>query len=173
MKKIRIMFNLDMVGRLNDSTNALTIGGTGTAEGLADLVSKESENEHLRVKMSSEGYGPSDHASFYVENIPVLFFFTGTHEDYHKPSDDTEKINFNGIKTVSEFAIDLLKKEVNADGSLVFTEAGPKEERGRARFKVTLGVVPDYGSDVKGLKLDGVKKGGPADVDELPRLGSG
>jgi hypothetical protein len=169
LKKIRLMLNLDMVGRLNDSTNALTIGGTGTAVGLAGLITKESENFNLKVKMSSEGYGPSDHASFYVENIPVLFFFTGTHEDYHRPGDDTEKINFEGIKKVSGLAIALLQKQVNSDETLVFTEAGPKEEQSRARFKVTLGVVPDYGSDAKGLRLDGVKKGGPADTAGMQR----
>ena len=91
--KIKLMFNLDMVGRLDSTTKAITVGGTGTAVGLSDLVQQFSEGEDLNVKLSSEGYGPSDHTSFYVENIPVLFFFTGVHEDYHTPEDDVEKIN--------------------------------------------------------------------------------
>jgi Zn-dependent M28 family amino/carboxypeptidase len=161
-ENIRIMFNLDMVGRLDDESK-LTLGGTGTAEGLEDFVKKEAQNFDLNVSTSSGGYGPSDHASFYIKNIPVLFFFTGTHDDYHRPGDDVDKINFKGMKTVCDYVIDMISIQANDKKELVFSEAGSKEEPRRMRFRVTLGVIPDYGSDAKGLKLDGVKQGGPAD----------
>lgn len=163
LKKIDIMYNLDMVGRLDPVDKGLTLGGTGTAEGLEDFIKKESEKFDLKVKPSSEGTGPSDHATFYLENIPVLFFFTGTHDDYHTYRDDSDKINYDGMKAVADFAIDLISFHANNEQKLVYTEAGSKEEQRSMRFKVTLGVIPDYASDSGGLRLDGVKKDGPAE----------
>ncbi|HJN69071.1 MAG TPA: M20/M25/M40 family metallo-hydrolase, partial [Candidatus Marinimicrobia bacterium] len=162
--KIKLMFNLDMVGRLDSTTKAITVGGTGTAVGLSDLVQRFAEGEDLNVKLSSEGYGPSDHTSFYVENIPVLFFFTGVHEDYHTPEDDVEKINLSGEKLVAEFVHDLIIEAANVPESLVYQEAGPKEQpSGRRRFKVTLGIMPDYASEGgEGLRVDGVINNKPA-----------
>ena len=164
LEKIKLMFNLDMVGRLDSTTKAITVGGTGTAVGLSDLVQRFSEGEDLNVKLSSEGYGPSDHTSFYVENIPVLFFFTGVHEDYHTPEDDVEKINLSGEKLVAEFVHDLIIEAANVPESLVYQEAGPKEQpSGRRRFKVTLGIMPDYASEGgEGLRVDGVINNKPA-----------
>ena len=162
--KIKLMFNLDMVGRLDLTTKAITVGGTGTAVGLSDLVQRFSEGEDLNVKLSSEGYGPSDHTSFYVENIPVLFFFTGVHEDYHTPEDDVEKINLSGEILVAEFVHNLIIEAANVPESLVYQEAGPKEQpSGRRRFKVTLGIMPDYTSEGgEGLRVDGVINNKPA-----------
>ena len=162
--KIKLMFNLDMVGRLDSTTKTITVGGTGTAVGLSDLVQRLAEGEDLNVKLSSEGYGPSDHTSFYVENIPVLFFFTGVHEDYHTPEDDVEKINLSGEKLVAEFVHDLIIEAANVPESLVYQEAGPKEQpSGRRRFKVTLGIMPDYASEGgEGLRVDGVLNNKPA-----------
>ena len=164
LEKIKLMFNLDMVGRLDSTTKAITVGGTGTAVGLSDLVQRFAEGEDLNVKLSSEGYGPSDHTSFYVENIPVLFFFTGVHEDYHTPEDDVEKINLSGEKLVAEFVHDLIIEAANVPESLVYQEAGPKEQpSGRRRFKVTLGIMPDYASEGgEGLRVDGVINNKPA-----------
>ena len=162
--KIKLMFNLDMVGRLDSTTKIITVGGTGTAVGLSDLVQRLAEGKDLNVKLSSEGYGPSDHTSFYVENIPVLFFFTGVHEDYHTPEDDVEKINLSGEKLVAEFVHDLIIEAANVPESLVYQEAGPKEQpSGRRRFKVTLGIMPDYASEGgEGLRVDGVINNKPA-----------
>ena len=162
--KIKLMFNLDMVGRLDSTTKTITVGGTGTAVGLSDLVQRLAEGKDLNVKLSSEGYGPSDHTSFYVENIPVLFFFTGVHEDYHTPEDDVEKINLSGEKLVAEFVHDLIIEAANVPESLVYQEAGPKEQpSGRRRFKVTLGIMPDYASEGgEGLRVDGVLNNKPA-----------
>ena len=164
LEKIKLMFNLDMVGRLDSTTKAITVGGTGTAVGLSDLVQQFSEGEDLNVKLSSEGYGPSDHTSFYVENIPVLFFFTGVHEDYHTPEDDMEKINLSGEKLVAEFVHNLIIEAANVPESLVYQEAGPKEQpSGRRRFKVTLGIMPDYAFEGgEGLQVDGVINNKPA-----------
>ncbi len=162
LKKIRIMINMDMVGRLNPQSKGLTVGGTGTARGLEEAITKMARGRDFNFKASPEGFGPSDHASFYVKDIPVLFLFTGSHEDYHTPTDDVDKINFKGMKAINDFAADIITLEANSDEPIMFTEAGPKEEQKVARFKVTLGVIPDYASDARGLKLDGVREGGVA-----------
>ncbi len=162
LEKIRLMINMDMVGRLNPHSKTLTVGGTGTAKGLEGSLKKLAGHRSFKFKSSPEGFGPSDHASFYVKDIPVLFMFTGSHDDYHTPTDDVEKINFEGMKAINDFAMDIITLEANSDEPIVFTEAGPKEEQQVARFKVTLGVIPDYASEAKGLKLDGVREGGVA-----------
>lgn len=161
LEKVQTMLNLDMVGRLD---SALTIGGTGTAEGLEELVLEVAQERPFQVKVSPEGYGPSDHASFYVKDVPVLFFFTGIHDDYHTPADDADKINYPGEKVVVEYLEDLVTHLTNLPEKLIWQEAGPKDggEMRRA-FKVTLGIMPDYAGTTKGLRVDGVRKGGPAD----------
>ncbi|HCW76121.1 MAG TPA: aminopeptidase [Candidatus Marinimicrobia bacterium] len=161
LDKIQLMLNMDMVGRL-DST--LTIGGTGTAKGLESIVLDAAKYEPFKVKVSPEGYGPSDHASFYIKDVPVLFFFTGIHDDYHTPADDPEKVNYKGEQAITEFANELVMTLGNRAEKLTWQEAGPKDggEMRRA-FKVTLGVMPDYAGQTKGLRIDGVRKGGPAD----------
>lgn len=160
-----MMFNLDMVGRLNPETKSLTLGGTGTALGLDGLVQQHSSGYGFELKASPEGYGPSDHASFYAENIPVLFFFTGLHEYYHTPDDDVERINIAGEKLVADSAYDLIITLANKEPALAYQEAGPKTRPRSGRgFKVTLGVMPDFGaSDQAGFRIDGVRKSGPAD----------
>jgi len=164
LSDVQIMLNLDMVGRLNPETKALTIGGTGTAEGLSDQIIDLAQNHDLQAKLSPGGMGPSDHASFYIEDVPVLFFFTGVHEDYHTPADDTEKINFNGEKAVADFVTDILINVANQSEKLTFAEAGPKSRpSGRRRFKVTLGIMPDVAStESDGLRVDGIVPNRPA-----------
>lgn len=161
LDKIQLMLNMDMVGRL-DST--LTIGGTGTAKNLETIVLDAAKNEPFKVKVSPEGYGPSDHASFYIKDVPVLFFFTGIHDDYHTPADDPEKINYQGEQAITAFANELVLTLANMPEKLTWQEAGPKDggELRRA-FKVTLGIMPDYAGTTKGLRIDGVRKDGPAD----------
>ena len=94
LSSVITMINMDMIGRMSD--NKVTIGGTGTSPGFETLLNDVNEKNEMQLKMSPEGYGPSDHASFYINDVPVLFFFTGTHENYHKPSDDWEHINAIG-----------------------------------------------------------------------------
>jgi len=162
-ENIVAMFNLDMVGHLEE--NVLTIGGTGTSPLFEDLLTDIGNSHDLNLKFSSEGYGPSDHASFYKKDIPVLFFFTGTHDDYHRPTDDFSIINLQGEKTVSNFVYDIAFRLNQLEERLEFTEAGPKESpEGRRKFKVTFGVIPAFGSEAEGMEIDGVTKDGPADL---------
>ena len=100
LSKVNAMINLDMVGRLNE-TNNLQIFGVGTATGLKDLVYSKSDTSVIKLTLSEEGYGPSDHSSFYGKNIPVLFYFTGAHLDYHTPTDTYDKINYEGMVKIS------------------------------------------------------------------------
>ena len=157
------MFNFDMIGRLDSVENALSIGGTQTAIETEKLLTDL--NTGFNLAFSGEGIGPSDHASFYLQNIPVFFISTGAHSDYHTPADDTEFINFEGTKKVLEYTFEILNEITNRDSSLTFQEAGAKFQRSRGgRFKVTFGIMPDYaGLEKRGMRIDGVTKGKPAD----------
>jgi aminopeptidase YwaD len=153
--KIAYMVNLDMVGRLNDSTHALTIGGVGTSPAWGEFLEKE--NKNFKIVIDSSGVGPSDHTSFYHANIPVLFFFTGTHKDYHKPSDDADKINYPGEAQVISYVYSLLTIMEEKDRP-AFTQT-KQTTMGKTRFKVTLGIMPDYTFLEGGVKADGVTDG--------------
>lgn len=162
--RINIMINLDMVGRLTDSSS-LQVGGVGTAEGLKDTVKSLSDTSKIKMTYSNEGYGPSDHSSFYGKNIPVLFFTTGAHIDYHTPTDTWDKINYRGMQTISDLVFNLAEHFANSPEKLKFSEAGPKVEISRAirRRGVTLGIMPDFAGNVKnGLRADFVTPGKPA-----------
>ena len=98
-----MMINFDMVGRLNGQ-NELTVYGTGTTPGIDALVDALGKSSGFVIKKIADGHGPSDQQSFYVKGIPVLFAFTGTHRDYHRPTDDTERINFQGMERIADFA---------------------------------------------------------------------
>ena len=161
LQSIVAMINMDMIGRM--SNNAVTVGGTGTANIFESTLKEINKDHNLKLKMSPEGFGPSDHASFYINNIPVLFFFTGTHSDYHKPSDDWQRINIEGQKKITDFIYDLTLNLSRMSEKPVFKESGPKQATlARSTFKVTLGIMPSYVSDEKGLVVDGVRKNGPA-----------
>jgi hypothetical protein len=164
LKKVNAMINMDMIGRMNPSTNTISVGGTGTSEISDTLVTLLSAGRSFKVTHSPDGYGPSDHASFYSENIPVFYFTTGGHDDYHTPADDTDKISFQGEIAVLEMVSDLAVKLSN-DNRLQFRESGSKQAvRYGRNMKVTLGIVPDMvSSDNDGLRVDGVRKGGPAE----------
>jgi type II secretory pathway component PulC len=160
--KIVTMFNLDMVGRLDSTSNALSIGGTKTAKETEDILNKL--NPGFSLSFSGEGVGPSDHASFYLQDIPVIYLNTGAHADYHTPRDDAEFINFEGVKKVDDYCYALLSEIATRDGVLTFQEAGPKFKRSKGgRYKVTLGIMPDFaGMEKRGLRIDAVTKGKPA-----------
>jgi len=165
LKKIKYMMNIDMIGRMEQEEKSIIIGGTGTAKGLDEIIKRTSDKFNLNAKISPEGYGPSDHANFYAKDIPVMFFFTGAHQDYHTPEDDIEFVNFKGIKTISDYVHDLIWKLTNLDEPLAYQEAGPKtKSMGRRKFKVTLGIMPDVAaSDIKGMGVNLVMKGRPAE----------
>ena len=136
------------------------VNGTGTSPVWEPLLSKL-ENDAVKVKTDSSGTGPSDHTSFYLQNIPVLHFFTGAHSDYHKPSDDWDKINYAGQVDVLKLIADVIE-ELDDDPKLAFLKTKSKNQVSRSAFKVTLGVMPSYSSSEAGLKVDGVTDGRPA-----------
>jgi len=166
LKQVKAMINLDMVGRLNPDTKAISVSGTGTSTESDTIIGKLSVNRPFTVTRSPDGYGPSDHASFYSENIPVFFFTTGAHEDYHTPTDDADKINYDGEVAVLSMVYDLAVLLSDRPDALVFREAGAKQGNRYGRnMKVTLGIIPDMVStDNKGLRVDGTRKGGPAET---------
>jgi aminopeptidase YwaD len=164
LSKVNVMINMDMVGRLNE-TNNLEIGGVGTAVGLKDIIYTKSDTSIIKLTLSQEGYGPSDHSSFYGKNIPVLFYFTGAHMDYHTPTDTWEKINFKGMVEISDLIFSVAQELASENSKLQFKEAGPKVETNRySRSKgVTLGIMPDFAGVIKnGLRADFVTPGKPA-----------
>lgn len=164
--KIVAMINADMVGRLNDNRK-LEIGGTGTSPVSDSLLKALPEADSFKLALSPEGYGPSDHASFYAANIPVFFFSTGTHLDYHTPADTPDKINYEGLKLIAQYIAGLAVELANMEKAPEFTPAGPPEGSGFSRrgFKVTLGIMPDYAGEYKdGLRVDLVIPGRPAAV---------
>ena len=159
LESVKLMVNLDMIGRLNDSTRALTMMGMGTSPVFGPSLN-ECNSYNFKLVMDSSGTGPSDHTSFYLKNIPVLAFFTGTHSDYHKPGDDIEKINFQGESDVLSFVLKVLNKCTGLK-DIPFTPTKTKANTA-ASFKVTMGVMPDYSFSGPGLRIDGVTDGKPA-----------
>lgn len=159
ISKINYMINLDMVGRL-DEKNGLSVSGSGTAAVWEPLL-KNLSKDGLLLKTDSSGTGPSDHTSFYLKNLPVLHFFTGSHSDYHKPSDDADKINAEGEAKILELIVNLINAEPTAQ-KLAFLPTKNRTTIARSAFKVTMGVMPSYSANVEGLKVDGVSEGKPA-----------
>ena len=156
LAKANYMINMDMLGRLNDSTHGLTIGGYGTSPVWGQVISGESK--YFKLHFDSSGTGPSDHTSFYRKDIPVLFFFTGTHGDYHKPGDDADKINYTGELMVLKFIYDVVDMN-NSKGKLAFTKTRETAAQGKRSFNVSLGIMPDYTYSGAGLRADGVSEG--------------
>ena len=153
--QINYMINFDMVGRLNDTTHTLFIGGFGTSPSWRKILPEKTKS--LNVKFDSSGVGPSDHTSFYLKNIPVLFFFTGANKDYHKPTDDADKINFTGEYRVIEYVENILK-ETNKKEKLAF-EKTKDPQMSTAHFTVTLGFMPDYTFSGSGVRADEIIDG--------------
>lgn len=163
LSKVNAMINLDMVGRLPES-KVLQVSGVGTAEGLQELVMTKNDTSLMSLAFSEEGSGRSDHTSFYSKNIPVLFYFTGAHSDYHKPGDTWDKINYNGMITVSSLIYNVAQELAITPEKLQFRESGPKPESVRTTRKksVTLGIMPDFAGMVKdGMRADEVYPGRP------------
>ncbi|MEM1323349.1 MAG: M20/M25/M40 family metallo-hydrolase [Bacteroidota bacterium] len=158
LTKVNYMLNMDMIGRLNKDKTVI-VSGTGTSPAWKPLLDRVKAD--LNLKTSSSGVGASDHTSFYLESIPSLHFFTGQHDDYHKPIDDSHLINYEGIYEVSELLMRMIKG-LDAVGKIKFTKTEDNKERQAARFKVTLGVMPDYTFNGKGMRIDGVIDGRPA-----------
>ncbi len=161
LSQANFMINMDMVGRLNEKLPTLTIGGYGTSRLWSSVLRKSNPGKFLVTKFDSSGTGPSDHTSFYRKNIPVLFFFTGVHSDYHKPTDDAGKINYNGENFIVQYIYRVIAS-LNKQGKLVFTPTKEQQSGSMATFSVTLGIMPDYTFSGSGVRVDGVSEGRPA-----------
>jgi len=162
LKNVNYMINMDMVGRLNDSTKTLTIGGYGTSPQWASFIPVNDRKSPFVIKIDSSGTGPSDHTSFYLKDIPVLFFFTGLHPDYHKPTDDFDRINYTGELQIITFINNIIIATNQQNQKLVFTKTRETQTGTSARFSVSLGVMPDYTFPGSGVRVDGISEGRPA-----------
>jgi len=176
-----MMLNMDMIGRLRE--NALSVGGVGTAAELRALVEgvnvvhlppvittgKDGRKEEtpapwvrrFELRLSEDGFGPSDHSSFYARRVPVLFFFTGVHEDYHKPTDTADRVNYHGEAQILGLVRDIVMNLQSRDARPTYA-AAKSEASTRTTFRVSLGVMPSYGESTDGLRLDSVREGSPA-----------
>ena len=157
LSSINYMINLDMVGRLKED-KSLAIYGVGTSPIFKQTIN--SNNESFNLIENESGVGPSDHTSFYINDIPVLHFFTGQHSDYHKPSDDADKVNFDGVKEISDYIFSIIS-DLNDDKKLVFRKTKNETEEVPS-FKVSLGVMPDYMFNKGGMRIDAVTQDRPA-----------
>ncbi len=157
IKKASYMINMDMVGRMKKDSS-LAVYGTGTSPIFKQVL--KSHNENFRLVQQESGVGPSDHTSFYLADIPVLHFFTGQHEDYHKPGDDSEKLNYDGMHLISDYIFNIIT-DLDNNGKISFRKT-KNESEDTPRFKVGLGVIPDYLFDGKGMRIDGVSEDKPA-----------
>ncbi len=154
------MINMDMVGRLK-AEKTIAINGVGTSPSWMPVIDKL-KVDGLKPVTTESGIGPSDHTSFYLIDVPALAFFTGQHADYHKPTDDADKVNYPGIQSVVQY-VDALIGKLNDGGKLAFTKTKDDSMGGDTpRFTVTLGVMPDYLYADKGMRIDGVRDGRPA-----------
>jgi len=171
LENVSLMMNLDMIGRMRD--RHLQVSGTGTSIEAEGILKYFADADSIQLMMSPEGFGPSDHSSFYGKDIPVLFLTTGVHADYHTPEDSPEKINYNDMVLVADFAYKLIDSISRIDSLLTFREAGPRvmpSARYR-RGQVTLGIMPDHTStdDSEGMRVEFVIPGKPADLGGMKK----
>jgi hypothetical protein len=174
LDKTVAMINMDMIGRMKD--NKLMIGGVGTAQQWRDSInfindpkiqisrgrSPQPSPSIFSLTLNEDGYGPSDHSSFYAKQVPVLFFFTGTHDDYHKPSDTADKLNYEDEARVVSFVANLTRS-IGAKAQRPTYTVAKSESQGRSMgFRVYLGTIPNYAESNDGLRLDGVREDSPA-----------
>lgn len=158
LDSVSYMLNFDMVGRL-DTSMVLGINGVGTSPAW-DFI-EELDVSPIKIKTTESGIGPSDHSSFYKKGIPAIHFFSGTHSDYHKPSDDEHLINYNGMALIKDVVYAIIDGMEEVEDP-AFTQTSENKGMGSMRFTVTLGVIPDYLFDGKGMRIDGVKEDKPA-----------
>jgi hypothetical protein len=156
------MLNMDMVGRLSDEK--LIVHGTGTAGEFDALVDRFGKQHGFQITKKPGGFGPSDHSSFYAAKVPVLFFFTGSHSDYHRPSDDVEKLNIGGMRRIGDMVAEIAVTLAEADARPGYLEVkGGDESLGGGGDRPYFGSIPDFSQDQPGYALTGVTKGGPAE----------
>lgn len=164
LEKTIAMMNMDMIGRMKDSV--LVIEGMGTSPKWEEIVKKENVDSSLHLKLKPDGFGPSDHASFYAKDIPVMFFFTNLHGDYHRPSDTWEKINYQGEQNIVSYVVRVASDIADVTEKPIFTKAqstGMMAGGDRSGVRVSLGIMPDYSEDAPGLKITGTREGSAAE----------
>lgn len=166
LESINYMLNFDMVGRLSEDKK-LALFGTGTAS-ILDSVVNYVGKDNFTITTSASGIGASDHTSFYLKDIPAIHFHTANNPDYHKPSDLPHKINYEGMNEILNYTFNLIS-ELDKAPKLAFTKTDDSEGRDTPRFTVTLGVIPDYMFEGRGMRIDGVTKGKPAEIAGMKR----
>lgn len=162
LTSMRTMINMDMIGRIRE--NQLVVEGVGTSPGFDSLLKRLNGDTLFALTLKPDGFGPSDHAAFYGKDIPVLFFFTNLHGDYHKPSDTWEKINYEGEAGVLRFVLNIVRELDAAAQAPSFVRVASQAQQGDRRpMRVSTGAIPDYAYDGAGLKLSGVRADSPAE----------
>ena len=156
------MINMDMIGRMKD--RKLVIGGVGTAKEWRDIIAKGTAdaNRSFSLTLNEDGFGPSDHSSFYGKQVPVLFFWTGTHTDYHKPSDTFDKINYTDEARILNLVAYIVRDVDSTEKRLTYTTAKTEATPRTGGFRVYLGTIPNYAESDDGLLIDGVREDSPA-----------
>ena len=162
LKGIVAMVNLDMVGRMRD--NAMSVSGTGTSSGFKAMAEAAAEQTSLNISCTPDGYGPSDHASFVAQEIPVLFLTTGGHMEYHTPDDVPSTLNYDGMQQTLDFSKELITRLASMPTTPDYISVPSSNTMKHAKFKVTLGLMPDVMgvSRIPGLRADIVVAGKPA-----------
>lgn len=164
LTSVSAMINMDMIGRL-DEAKGVIVSGWGTSPIWGKVIPEAAQKQKIRYTVDSSGVGASDHTSFYLKNIPVVQFFTGSHGDYHKVSDDADKLNYEGEARILKVITTVIQKLDEEKEKPTFVSTGSGHGgRTTSNFKVTLGVMPDYSYQGKGLKIDGVSKARPAEA---------
>lgn len=153
------MFNMDMVGRLREK---LTVFGVGTSPTFASDVKRFGAAHELNLSLKPEGFGPSDHSSFYGKKIPVLHFFTGTHSDYHRPGDDWDKVNIAGIDRIVRMLEDMVVHTAETQKRPEYVEVAGHAEVQRSGSRPYFGSIPNFGSEEAGYAVSGASPGSPA-----------
>ena len=155
------MLNLDMVGRLGD--RKLAVFGTETAKEFPALLDSVTTQDQMPVSGTGDGYGSSDHESFYTQNIPVLHFFSGMHEDYHRTTDDWQKIDLNGLVRIAGVAADMAERLATRTASLTYVKVEARRPIAGGGYGAYLGTIPDMTESPGGVRLSGVRAGSPAE----------
>lgn len=161
LEKTVAMFNMDMVGRLQD--DKLTIFGSGTSSRWEPELKQLNEAAKFQLTLKPEGLGPSDHQSFYLKKIPVLHFFTGNHPDYHRPSDDWDKLNIDGIRRVVDLVEAVVLETAANPQRPDYIEVKNSGPRGRSGTRPYVGTIPDFSSEEPGYSISGASPGSPAE----------
>ncbi len=162
LEKVVAMINMDMIGRLKD--NRLNVHGVGTSVSWPAILDSANAQTGFTISTTADGFGPSDHSSFTPKSIPVLFFFTGLHSDYHRPTDTWEKLNYDGEARILNVVERAIRQVADAPQKIAFKEGAekPAAKSTSSGFRVTLGIIPDYSDDPQGLRISGVRDDTPA-----------